>query len=101
MAESVFDRIALLRQRTTKQERAIIDCLSNNNITNLSYLSITEFASLANVAESTLLPQARVERIFRIPHAVGAEQQQRIYGRCGRFCIHDYEQHDDGAPFDL
>ena len=55
MAESVFDRIALLRQRTTKQERAIIDCLSNNNITNLSYLSITEFASLANVAESTLL----------------------------------------------
>ncbi len=55
MAESVFDRIALLRQRTTKQERAIIDCLNNNNITNLSYLSITEFASLANVAESTLL----------------------------------------------
>lgn len=104
MAESVFDRIALLRQRTTKQERAIIDCLSNNNITNLSYLSITEFASLANVAESTLLRFCRklgLRGYSEFRHAVGAEQQQRIYGRRGRFCIHDYEQHDDGAPFDL
>lgn len=55
MSESVFDRIALLRPHATKQDRAIIDCVNNNNINTLSYLSITEFASLANVAESTLL----------------------------------------------
>ena len=55
MSASVFDRIALIRPHATKQDRAIIDCVNNNNINTLSYLSITEFASLANVAESTLL----------------------------------------------
>ena len=55
MAESIFDRISLIRQHATKQDRAIIEFLHSNNINNLSYLSITEFASLAGVAESTLL----------------------------------------------
>lgn len=55
MAESIFDRLELIKQHATKQDRAIIDCLYKNNIGNLSYLSITEFASLAGVAEATLL----------------------------------------------
>ena len=55
MAENIFDRISLISQHATKQDRAIIDCLHANNIGNLSYLSITEFAGLAGVAESTLL----------------------------------------------
>ena len=55
MAESIIDRIELFKQHATKQERAIIDFLTNNNVNNLSYLSITEFANQANVAESTLL----------------------------------------------
>lgn len=55
MAEGLFDRISLIKTHATKQDRTIIDCLYNNNISNLSYLSITEFASFAKVAESTLL----------------------------------------------
>ncbi len=55
MAESIFDRISLIQTHATKQDRAIIAFLNGNNISNLSYLSITEFASQANVAESTLL----------------------------------------------
>ena len=55
MAEGLFDRIALIQKHATKQDRAIIDCLNKNNHNGLSYLSITEFASCANVAESTLL----------------------------------------------
>lgn len=55
MAEGLFDRIDLIKNHVTKQDRAIIDCLNNSNINNLSYLSITEFAGYANVAESTLL----------------------------------------------
>lgn len=55
MNENVFDRIELIRPHATKQDNAIIQCLNTNNLNNLSYLSITEFAALANVAESTLL----------------------------------------------
>lgn len=55
MAENVFDRIELIKQHATKQDNAIIKCLASNNISNLSYLSITEFAAFCNVAESTLL----------------------------------------------
>ena len=55
MAENIFDRISLIRQHATKQDKAIIECLQANNIGNLSYLSITEFAGMAGVAESTLL----------------------------------------------
>lgn len=55
MSENIYDRIALFQPHATKRDRTIIDCINNNNISNLSYLSITEFAELANVAESTLL----------------------------------------------
>lgn len=55
MAESIFDRIELFKPHATKRERAIIDYLNDHNINQLGYLSITEFANLVNVAESTLL----------------------------------------------
>ena len=55
MAEGIYDRIALIKNNTTKQDRAIINFLNDNNVNNLSYLSITEFANCAKVAESTLL----------------------------------------------
>ena len=43
MAESIFDRLELIKQHATKQDRAIIDCLYKNNIGNLSYLSVADW----------------------------------------------------------
>lgn len=55
MAESVFDRIELIRQHATRQEKVIIDFVLKNNKTNLIFLSITEFSEQSNVAEATVL----------------------------------------------
>lgn len=55
MEETIFDRIALIRQHSTKQDRVLIDFLENTPARQLTSLSISEFASLAKVSESTLL----------------------------------------------
>jgi DNA-binding MurR/RpiR family transcriptional regulator len=55
MAESIIDRINLIKNQATKQEKVIINYILNNNINSFIYMSITEFAETVNVAEATVL----------------------------------------------
>lgn len=55
MAESILDRINLIKNQATKQEKVIISYILNNNINSFIYMSITEFAEAVKVAEATIL----------------------------------------------
>lgn len=55
MAEDIFSRIAIIGDSATRQERVIIDFLNKTAVSQLIYLSITEFAEQATVAEATVL----------------------------------------------
>lgn len=55
MAESIFNRISQITKVATRQEKLIIDLLLTSNPNMLSYMSISEFAQAAKVADSTVL----------------------------------------------
>lgn len=63
MAESVFDRIALIEGAATKQEKEIISVIYKEPPSKLCFLNISEFAAKCGVADSTLLRFCRKLRL--------------------------------------
>ena len=83
MSDNLFDRLCMIEQYATKQEKVIIDYIRKTPVMDMVLLSITEFAERAGIGEATMLRFCRKLQLkgysefrFLLSHSINAEAEE-------------------------